>query len=233
ISRTPPRSDQRIRIRNHPGAHMIDLLEDSFFLHSRGHHVGHVMLQRCAKSPARHHNNQQNHQHAGQRPAESKSSMKQNHGKTQQSEPKMPTHPTLRSSQSPYWKLLPCSQQSREHHARGTHNPKRDPNCTPAARSRRGLRRVKNIHSARHAQNNERSRQPFLVRTVNAHFKLCNPLWICQSARKFLTITPYPRPSRASAVPQKTFVGPRGEPRRADKHRRSWARQTPCTNRTK
>src|SRR6202167_1134493 len=157
---------------------MIDLLEDSFFLHLCRHHIRHVMLQRRAKKSAGHHNNQQNHQHGRQRPAKSKSTVKQNHGKTQQSEPKMPPHPTLRPSQPPHRKFFSRSEQSRKYHERGTHNTKSESHGTPAARSSRGSRRVKNINSASDAQNYERSRTPFLMRTINALFGFCNSLWI-------------------------------------------------------
>src|SRR6266853_800988 len=59
-----------------------------------------VMLQRRTEHAAEHRNHHQPHQDACERSAEMKPTVKKNHRQCEKSEPEMPTHPGLRTTDS-------------------------------------------------------------------------------------------------------------------------------------
>ena len=162
---------QRVGFRYQLVSHVIDLLENCLHGNFGGHHAGHEVLQSCPEQPARHYCNEQDHEYSGQHATKLKTSVKKNHWQAEQAQPQMPAQPGLGATQTPDGHFLSPGQQAREDHEGEPDDSESQAGSGPATGPSGRTRRVSDIHERGHAQNNQRSDQPFPVCGINSQVR--------------------------------------------------------------
>src|SRR5258706_14076048 len=132
---------------------MSDFVVNGFEGHVGSHGAGNVVWQRGAKDAAEPRNDEQPHQDAGERAAEMKSAVKQNHGQREKTQPKMAAHPGLRPADTPGGHALSRAEKRSKKHEGKTHAAEEQANRAAPARSLRRSERVQYIDDSGHREN--------------------------------------------------------------------------------